>query len=111
MIRHAAFHCPTCGGETLFAKRATNQLLHIALAIVTVGLWLLVWLPIELMNSGQRYACVVCGTRIGAKRADPQDWYKAQQVKAANVRAMNQQSRADAERIRERMAGGSTPKE
>ena len=51
------WHCKT---EVLAQKNTPNHILHLILSIVTLGLWLPVWLIISLVNIGG-YRCPECG--------------------------------------------------
>ncbi|KKN27502.1 hypothetical protein LCGC14_0863860 [marine sediment metagenome] len=53
--------CKYCGGPMLFTKQGTGHILHLLLSVVTVGLWLPVWLGCGVMNAFRPFRCVGCG--------------------------------------------------
>jgi hypothetical protein len=50
--------CEKCVKNTLHIQEVPNHLLHIVLTIITVGLWLIVWV---LFISKKDPQCTVCG--------------------------------------------------
>jgi len=54
-------HCKTCGQKRLFEKEKQNNLLHLILSLVTVGIWLPVWILIAVLGAFKPYRCTVCG--------------------------------------------------
>lgn len=65
LIRADASRCERCGGDELPFSDRTGQLLHLALAVVTAGLWLLVLLAMGL-EGGKSPPCSECGGMRGA---------------------------------------------
>ena len=53
--------CKTCGRPTPHLVDRPNHILHLLLSVVTLGLWLIVWL---LIGAGEKKAiCTVCGSK------------------------------------------------
>ena len=61
MYRSAGW-CFSCGRQTVMVKPRVNHLLHLALSVVTLGLWLLVWAALGFRNSERPPYCESCGT-------------------------------------------------
>lgn len=55
--------CPHCQKQVMAQGTKPNHILHVILSLVTLGLWLPVWLVITLAKSGG-YRCTQCGTRV-----------------------------------------------
>ncbi len=55
-LTHA--HCPVCGPQT-FVVRGLSLTMHIIFFLITGGIWLVVWILMELFK-GQPY-CAACG--------------------------------------------------
>lgn len=53
--------CSTCGQKRPFQKQGVNHVLHLILTIITVGVWVVVWILLALMNGFTPYRCSVCG--------------------------------------------------
>lgn len=58
---HAARHCPSCDAHVMGIRNTPNHILHLLLSLVTMGLWLPVWLIVG-ATSDPRYYCTQCGT-------------------------------------------------
>lgn len=56
-------HCNHCGGKTMHLAPQTSHILHLILSIVTVGLWIPVWLLVALSRGKPQ--CSVCGGQRG----------------------------------------------
>ena len=52
--------CKPCEGKTAHTIKSPSHLIHIILAIVTAGFWLLIYIPI-LIFSGKKATCNICG--------------------------------------------------
>lgn len=52
-------YCPTCRENVPSLRQPTNNILHLALSVVTVGLWIPVWI-LSAMN--KPYVCQRCGS-------------------------------------------------
>lgn len=62
--------CATCGEQRMFVKQRINHLLHFFLGVVTLSVWwLVVWLPLGIVNSARGDRCSVCGMKRGAPAA------------------------------------------
>lgn len=59
-IQQLQLRCAKCGGMTPHTQAKTNHILHLLLSLVTVGLWIIVWILIALSSGGAR--CEQCGT-------------------------------------------------
>lgn len=53
--------CEVCGRVMRFEKARPNHLLHLALSLITGGLWLIVWLLLILFSG--KWMCSSCGSR------------------------------------------------
>ena len=51
-------YCPTCGENTKHVHNGPNHVLHLLMAIVTGGLWIVVWI---LLSIGYKFVCDRCG--------------------------------------------------
>jgi hypothetical protein len=58
MHQTSAF-CWSCDAQTLHQRPGVNHILHLLLSIVTLGLWLIVWLLVSIQVGGWR--CSRCG--------------------------------------------------
>lgn len=56
--------CKHCQKSTLHIGPRTSHVLHVLLAIVTMGFWIPVWILVHLSNSTQ-LACTQCGKARG----------------------------------------------
>ena len=56
-------YCTSCNKKRVILRKETNHALHLLLALVTLGLWLIVWLG-SAVKFGE-WRCTQCGsTRI-----------------------------------------------
>ena len=63
-IEQSLYECPTCGRVTIHSRNVEkmNWLLHIVLAVVTVGVWLIVALLMALScGPTSAWVCGQCG--------------------------------------------------
>lgn len=58
--KHAPRYCRSCDQRVLGVASTPNHVLHLLLTLITVGLWLPVWLLIALF-SDQSFRCPQCG--------------------------------------------------
>jgi hypothetical protein len=58
-------YCPHCREEVMLACSAGANLLHLALTLITGGLWGIVWLYCQF----RAHACVCCQCGLGLSRA------------------------------------------
>lgn len=56
--------CHTCNKYTLHVRPSTSHVLHFLLSIITVGVWVPIWLLVTLSNNTQGQ-CTVCGAFKG----------------------------------------------
>lgn len=57
-------HCTACRANTQHLRPSTSHVLHLILALITLGLWIPVWLLVAVSNSTQGQ-CSQCGKRRG----------------------------------------------
>lgn len=55
--------CAKCEKPTMHVQQKPAHLLHLVLTVVTVGLWLLVWLALSVFQGKPQ--CTVCGHKPG----------------------------------------------
>jgi hypothetical protein len=60
--------CRNCQSQTLHIGASPNHLLHFALSVLTVGLWLPFWIWISLTQDIPR--CIDCGGRFSGPQDD-----------------------------------------
>ena len=53
--------CFECEHRVLVRRRGVNHLLHLALTVLTAGIWVIVWILTALVHEPWR--CSVCGTK------------------------------------------------
>jgi hypothetical protein len=56
--------CRKCKKSTMHVQPSTSHLLHLVLAILTFGFWLLPWLIVA-ANNGTKAQCTECGRGKG----------------------------------------------
>ena len=59
-------YCPSCERNVLARRKGTNHVLHLLLSIITVGLWLPIWLLASVRMGGWR--CASCGSTTRTPR-------------------------------------------
>lgn len=57
--------CKHCDKMTMHIRPATSHILHLLLSVVTMGIWVPVWLLIGISNSMEKGKCSVCGCGHG----------------------------------------------
>ena len=55
--------CRRCGKMTLHIGPSTSHVLHFLLSIVTLGVWLVIWLLVEISHKTSQQ-CTVCGKYV-----------------------------------------------
>jgi hypothetical protein len=65
-VKQTSEYCAVCQRQSLFQKPRINHVLHLILSIVTLGLWLIVWAILGLINTARDPRCVTCGSTPGA---------------------------------------------
>lgn len=53
--------CETCGGPKLFTKQGPSHILHLILSVITIGIWLPIWLLCVILNAFKPFRCEACG--------------------------------------------------
>jgi rubredoxin len=53
--------CPRCGHQQFFVRAEINHPLHLALSVLTLGLWLISWLALWLGTFMRPWRCEHCG--------------------------------------------------
>jgi ribosomal protein S14 len=54
-------NCKTCGGPRPFTKRGINHILHLLLSIVTLSLWIPIWILLGVLSLLRPHRCEHCG--------------------------------------------------
>lgn len=62
-IERRQLYCPTCRCIRRVDRNAPNNLLHLALTVLTGGVWLFMWGLASLLREPWR--CSVCGRKVG----------------------------------------------
>lgn len=57
-------NCKNCGRPTLHLQPRTSHVLHLLLALLSFGLWIIIWFVIAQNNSNQS-TCTQCGKTKG----------------------------------------------
>lgn len=73
-IVKARRYCPEDDRMVLAEKQTPNHVLHLLLAIVTVGLWLPIWILISVASEFGSYRCPECGGSTRYK--PPRGWQR-----------------------------------
>lgn len=55
------YHCRGCDEPRLFVKEPVNHPLHLALSVITLGLWAVSWLSLCIGRRFQPWRCCECG--------------------------------------------------
>lgn len=59
--------CQHCNAQRVVFRKGTSHLLHLVLTVLTLGLWLLIWVGVSVKFGGWR--CSTCGSsKISAIR-------------------------------------------
>lgn len=61
-VQEATGFCKRCNKQVMIRRPGTNHVLHLLLSIVTVGIWLIVWVLTAIKIGGWR--CSQCGSRV-----------------------------------------------
>ena len=56
-------YCRICAQKRPFDKEGPNHVLHLLLSVVTLGMWLSVWILVIGLNMWGLYRCRSCGSR------------------------------------------------
>jgi hypothetical protein len=73
-------YCPACGEETPHQRGGVDNLTHGMLSIVTMGLWMLVWLPKAIRSA--KWRCTRCGRRSATLEPPPRETQAAASAEA-----------------------------
>lgn len=65
-------YCPEDDRMVLAEKETPNDLLHLVLSLLTVGVWILVWLALSVGSKFSPWRCPVCGA--ATRRRPPWGW-------------------------------------
>jgi len=58
--------CPTCGRQTMHQRHVMiSDGIGCLLTLITAGLFLLIWIPLAVMDSFQPWRCQQCGAKNG----------------------------------------------
>lgn len=55
--------CSACQANVMAQKNTPNHILHIIISLITLGLWVPIWLLISLFSVGQ-WRCTRCGHHV-----------------------------------------------
>ena len=76
--------CQTCGEPRMFTKPEASRPFHLVLSLVTVGLWIPVWILCAFVNNHVHpYRCTSCGepswelTLCGSTTPEPREIHNA----------------------------------
>lgn len=61
-VQKAQRYCPNDNRLVLAEREVPNRVFHLLLSVLTAGIWLIVWVPLELMAPA-RYRCPICGEK------------------------------------------------
>jgi ribosomal protein S14 len=61
---HTMHFCKRCGRPTPHVQPATHHVFHLLMCVLTLGLWVGIWVLAGVANSSQR-TCAVCGRVAG----------------------------------------------
>jgi hypothetical protein len=63
--------CHVCQQQRLMTKPKINHVLHLILTLVTLGVWVFVWITLAIVHSGKSFRCVQRGTKQGHGAGGP----------------------------------------
>lgn len=63
-IQEVGGHCKHCDRDVMVRRKGTNHILHLLLSIVTVGIWIIMWILLSIKIGGWR--CSICGRKARA---------------------------------------------
>ena len=61
--QEATGYCKKCERQVMVRRKGTNHVLHLLLSLVTLGLWIPVWILLSIKVAGWR--CSQCGMKAG----------------------------------------------
>jgi len=56
-------HCQRCGYERRFRKRRMNHGIHLALTLLSAGVWGIAWISASIKHARKPWRCSFCGSR------------------------------------------------
>lgn len=58
--------CKACNSKVLITRPGVNHLLHLILTIITLGVWIVVWVLVSVVNtvSPGGWRCSQCGSEV-----------------------------------------------
>lgn len=56
--------CSNCGQTRPFEKQGVNHVLHLILSLLTLGVWVVVWMMAGVCNTLSLYRCRECAKGI-----------------------------------------------
>lgn len=67
-FQEAGGYCDDCNRNVMIRRQGTSHILHLFLSVITVGLWIPVWLLSSVRFGGWR--CIVCGSHASSGSGD-----------------------------------------
>ncbi len=64
MTNQVMMYCKVCEDSTVHVQPSTSHLLHLILSLITLGLWIFIWILVALNNITQAQ-CTACGVQKG----------------------------------------------
>lgn len=61
-VQRSSKHCAYCGEKVLAIRQGPNHVLHLLMSLVTMGLWLPIWLLSSVIIGG--WQCSRCGRKV-----------------------------------------------
>lgn len=62
VAQEATGFCKACNRQVMIRRKGTNHVLHLLLTLVTLGLWVIIWLLMSIKIGGWR--CSECGLQV-----------------------------------------------
>lgn len=66
-------------------KPTTSHVLHLLLSLLTLGLWILIWIIVGISNSQEKPRCVACKTFFNESKLKKAKAQRAEQARVAHV--------------------------
>jgi hypothetical protein len=64
-MQYKSGFCKQCGEQRKVERKGTNHILHLILSVLTVGVWVIIWIGTSIKFGGWR--CGTCGSTQTAK--------------------------------------------
>jgi ribosomal protein L37AE/L43A len=64
-VDQKSYFCKLCGKKTLHARHRVSEMWGCLLTILTLGLWIPIWLVMSLFGGLGAYRCQTCGRKKG----------------------------------------------